>query len=393
MPGTHALLSPSAAKQWITCTPSVRLGQSFADRDSVEAQEGTLAHSLSDLFIKRKLRWIKEVDYKREIKEIERHELYSESMLDYCEEYTIYVLEKYHNALKRNKDAKLYLEERVDLSDYAQESFGTADRTILADEIMDVIDLKFGKGVPVSAFENEQAMMYALGMYIRYHFLFTIRVIRITIYQPRINNINTFEITPEKLLWWAENVLRPAAVKAFAGEGEFKAGDHCKFCRAHNRCRAHAEYYMDGAIQAFADDNAAPALLSFNDIANILEKVDGLTSYARSIKDFAVDYLKGGGKIDGYKIVEGRSNRKFTDKQKVANVLKSHGFALKDIYDVKLLPLTKLQLLTGKSDFDAWLNELLVKPYGKPTLAKEADKRPVYDRSKEAADIFNDDED
>lgn len=392
MPGTHALLSPSGAKRWITCTPSVRLEQTFADRDSVEAQEGTLAHSLSDLLIKRKLRWIKEADYKREIKEIERHELYSEAMLDYCEEYTVFVLEKYHNALKRNKDAKLYLEERVDLSDYAQECFGTADRTILADEIMDVIDLKFGKGVPVSAFENEQAMMYALGMYIRYFFLFNIKLIRITIYQPRINNTNVFEITPEALLNWAETVLRPAAVLAFAGEGEYKAGDHCKFCRARNRCRTHADFYMDQALEVFADEDRKPALLTFNEIANILEKVDGLTSYAASIKTFAVDYLKTGGKIDGYKLVEGKSNRKYTNPAKIVSILKEKGFAVKDLYDIKVKGITKLEQLVGNSDFGAWLNTYIVKPYGKPTLAKEADKRPVYDRSKEAADIFDDED-
>lgn len=392
MPGTHALLSPSGAKRWITCTPSVRLEQTFADRDSVEAQEGTLAHSLSDLLIKRKLRWIKEVDYKREIKEIERHELYSEAMLDYCEEYSVFVLEKYHNALARNKDAKLYLEERVDLSDYAPECFGTADRTIIADHIMDVIDLKFGKGVPVSAFENEQTMMYALGMYLRYHFLFSIDIIRITIYQPRINNTNTFEITPEKLLEWAETVLKPAAVKAFKGEGEFVAGDHCKFCRARNRCRAHADYYMDSALTAFAEESKPTVLLSFEDVANILNKVDGLVSYAKSVKDWAVDELKNGKVLPGWKIVEGRATRKYTDKDAIAKILKAHKFEETDIFEKKLLGITKMQTLIGKSSFDAWLNDYLIKPYGKPTLAKENDKRPAYDRSKEAADVFEEDE-
>lgn len=385
MPGVHALLSPSSGKRWLTCTPSVRLEQQFDDSESVYAQEGTLWHSLNELLTKRKLRRILEKDFKRELGFIEKHELYTDEMYEDSEEYAVYVMEKYHEALARTKDAKIFLETQVDISAYAPESFGTADVAILADDTMVFIDGKYGRGVPVSAIENEQCMLYALGLLDAYGWMYSIKKVQIVIYQPRINNVNSWTVTIDTLTKWGEEFVKPRAKAAFAGEGEYIAGDHCKFCRARNRCRTIKEYYMGMAVEVFKD----PQILTNDEVSEVLTKVSGLVSWAEGVKDYVTAEMKKGAKWPGWKLVEGKSNRIFPDEAKVISTLREKGYKDETIFDTKLRSVAQMEKQLGKSDFGAFLNVLVKKPYGKPTLTIASDKRPEYDRAKEASDVFN----
>lgn len=385
MPGLHALLSPSSGKRWLTCTPSVRLEQQFDDSESVYAREGTLWHSLNELLTRRKLRLILEKDFKRELGFIEKNELYSDEMYEDSEEYAVYVIEKYHEALARTKDAKIFLETKIDLSAYAPESFGTGDVAILADETMVFVDGKYGRGVPVSAIENEQCMLYALGLLDTYGWMYNVKKVQIVIYQPRINNINSWTVTVESLLKWGEEFVRPRAKMAFEGQGEYIAGDHCKFCRAKTRCRTQKDYYMDMAVDVFKE----PQILSDEEVSQVLTKVGGLISWAEAVKEHVTAEMKKGKSWPGWKLVEGKSNRIFLDQPKVIALLKEKGYTDETIYDTKLRSVTQMEKALGKSDFGAFLNTFVKKPYGKPTLTTAEDKRAAYDRSKEASDVFN----
>jgi hypothetical protein len=390
MPGLHSYLSPSGAKRWLTCTLSPQLEKKFQETESVYAAEGTLWHSLNELLVKRKLRRVHDEEYKRELKAIQSHELYSDEMLEHSEEFSVFIIEKFYNTIATTPDAQLFTETVLDLSKYVPECFGTGDINIVADKRMIFVDGKYGQGVPVFADHNEQCMLYSLGALEKYGWMYHIEEVEIIIYQPRIKNTNSWVVNVKDLYAWAEGYLKPRALMAYQGRGEYVAGDHCKFCKAKATCRANAEYYMSLAEEVFRE----PDILTDAEVANVLTKIRGLKNWAESIEEHAVAEAKKGRQWPGFKLVAGIARRKYKDAEEVVKVLTAAGFMADTILkprEVKGLGAMKEAL--GSEDFAHYLNDHIILPYGKPTLVDETDKRPAYDRSKEAADIFNDGKD
>lgn len=370
----HAILSPSGASRWLACPPSARLEQQFPDSAGEAAAEGTLAHSLGELLIKRNLKMIMQRDFKKELAVIQANKYYSDAMLEYCEDYAVYVCEQYAKAQAVTPDALIYLETKLDLTPWVPEGFGTGDTMIIADGVLHFIDLKYGKGVPVSAQQNKQIMLYGLGALHGFEHLYSIDTVRMTIYQPRLDNIDTFEMTAAGLKRWAETELVPKAKQAFAGEGEFAPSESaCRFCRAKATCKALAEYNLQLAQHDFAE----PKLLGDADIVDILARTDLFTSWIKAVNEYAYATAMGGKVWPGYKLVEGRSNRVYTDEAAIAATLAEKGLAEDKIYTKKLIGITAMEKELGKSDFATYLSPYVAKPAGKPTLVPETDKRPA----------------
>lgn len=381
----HALLSPSSAGRWLACTPSARLEAQFPDSSGEAAQEGTLAHSLCELILQYKLKLIKKNIYESKLKEIQANRFYDHAMHDHCDNYAVYVLEQFSAAQAHTKDAQLFLEQKLDMTDYVEEGFGTGDAVIIADGVLDLTDFKYGKGVPVTAVENKQMMLYGLGALKDYGFLYDIHTVRMTIYQPRLDTISVWEISVVELYKWAEDELRPKAVQAFKGEGEYAPGSHCRFCKAKAVCRANADYNLELAKHDF---KPAPTLKD-EEISDILDRADGFTQWLKAVEEYALDQaVNHGKKWPGHKLVEGRSNRQYTDEAKVAEVLK-RSYAEDIIYQPqKLRGITDMEKVLGKKEFAELLKNLIIKPPGKPALVPESDKRPEYNSTESAIRDF-----
>jgi hypothetical protein len=391
----HALLAPSSAHRWLVCGPSARAGERYVDTRSVYSDEGTLAHDLAEaLIITKHVMQLNKAthlkmfnDAKAQIAEIEKHELYSEEMYDYCDKYSDYVIEKYNEVLVHTPDAELILEKEIDLSKYVPESHGHLDVGIIADSKLIVIDLKYGKGVRVEASENEQAMLYALGALDRYDHLYDIQEVEWHIYQPRIDNITSSGLTVEQLLTWALKELAPKAQRAYEGKGAYVPGDHCQFCKFSKRCKALADMNLELAQHEFAEADA----LSDKDIADILQRIPMLVKWAETIKQYALDEaVSKGKKWPGLKLVEGRSNRYFTDETKVVKVLKK--LKIEPYKPAELKGITLLTKELGTKQFKLHLDPLTAKPQGKPVLVPVDDKRPEYNSLTKAQQDFADEE-
>lgn len=300
-------------------------------------------------------------------------------MATYVSQYGMYVLEALAEAQSRSKDALLMLEQRVEFSKWVPRGFGTADCIIIADGLMEVIDFKYGKGVPVMADHNPQMMLYALGAYEWFGcgYIYDISTVRMTIHQPRIGNISSWEIPADELLAWAENELKPKAQLAWKGEGEPAPGDWCRFCKVKARCKARAEA-MQNLANTFGMKE--PNLLSADEIAKLLSKLDEIQSWASDIQTYALEQARDHGvRFDGWKLVEGRSNRRYTDPEAVEEILRSKRYRKKDIFqEPKLLGITAMEKLLGKKQFCELLEEpgLVIKPPGKPALVPDSDPRP-----------------
>lgn len=382
----HALLSPSSASRWIACTPSARFEQQFPDSSSVFAQEGTLAHSLGELLINFKLGNIKKPAYKKALDVIKQNELYEEAMFDHCEDYAVFVMELFADAQTRSKHAQIHLEVKLDMTKWVPDGFGTSDVVIVADDFMETIDLKYGKGVPVSVEENKQQMLYALGALDGYEFLFDIHTVRMTVYQPRLDNIASWETTVTALKLWAEDDLTTKANMAHNGEGEFIPGPHCGFCRGKAVCKALAEYNLQLAKHEFAHPN----ILKDEEIASIMERTKMFVNWIESVNTYALDQaINHGKKWPGYKVVEGRSNRKYADAEKVADILSKKGYPEETIYNKKLIGISDMESELGKKLFADLLGEYIIKPQGKPTLAPATDKRPEINSLEKAQNEFS----
>ena len=375
----HAILSASGASRWMVCTPSAVLEQQFENKSSVFAEEGTLAHELGELTLKLNLGEITKRTFNSKFKKIQENKLYSADMPDYVQTYVDTCLERVSEAKATTPDALFKIEQRLDFSEWVPDGFGTGDFVIIADGTMEVCDLKYGKGVPVSANNNKQMMLYALGAIAEFNFLYDIQKVRMTIIQPRLDNISTFEVTTEDLLKWAEDYVRPRAELAIKGKGEFCAGDHCKFCRAKAVCRARAEKNMELAKYDFEE----PALLDNNDVAYILSKIDELVNWAGDVKDFALEQALNGEEYDGFKVVEGRSNRKYADTEAIVEILRDNNFNDPDIFKPsELITLTNMEKLVGKKKLTELIGDYIIKPPGKPTLVPITDKREPYNPAK-----------
>lgn len=374
----HALLSASSANRWLNCTPSAKLEEAEGPRaSSVYAEEGTLAHELGELYIKHDV--IKSIDdqvFSDRFDEILNNDLFSEEMLDVVPIYVDYCAGQYAEALTKDAEAIIEIEQKLDLTEFVPESFGTADCVVLGGNTLEIIDYKHGKGVPVYAEWNKQLMLYALGALRKYDVLYDITQVRVTIVQPRINNISSWQTSVDELLTWANEELKPAAELAFAGKGEIKAGDWCKFCAVKNRCRALYEKQMEVAKYDFQE----PTLLTDEEIADILTKIPGLIEWASSVQSYAQDEAITNGKVwNGFKLVEGVSRRKWLDEDKAAEAIFSNiPEASEDqVYEMKLKSISALEKEFGKKTIAEKLSNVIVKPQGKPTLVPLSDKRPA----------------
>lgn len=380
MPGQHAVLSASGASRWMACPPSARLEEQFPESQSPYAEEGTLAHSLCDLLLRKQFTVMKPSAYKRELKKIQANDFYCQAMMDHCEDYRDFVVEMYH----ASPGSIIASELKVDFSAYVPEGYGTCDCVIIADDVMRVIDMKYGQGVPVSAVNNPQLMLYALGAYLEYELIYNIKSIQMTIYQPRLDSISTFDVYVDDLLAWAEQI-KPVAQEAFDGDGEFFAGDHCRWCRAKAVCRARAEKNLELAKHDFAK----PQTLSDEELADVLKAAEELSSWAKDVAEYALAQVRDHGKqYAGWKLVEGRSNRIYKDQDAVMETLLLSGFDRAIITETNLLGITKMEKAIGKKKFSELLAGLIDKPAGKPTLVPESDKRPEIQSEASAIEDF-----
>ena len=370
----HAYLSASASHRWLACPPSAKLCANILDQASEYAQQGTDCHELCAYLVEKALG-------KDVIDPTENLTYYDTEMQNCAEEYRNYVLEQIEASKEFCKDPQVMIEQRLDFSRWVENGFGTGDCVIVADEVLQIIDYKHGLGILVSAGDDEhggnsQMMCYALGALEVFGDIYDINQIKMTIFQPRRDNISTYTISKENLLKWADEVLAPTAQLAYVGKGEFNAGDHCTFCKVKATCRKRAEYNLELAKYDFE----MPATLDDTEIAAILEKVDEMISWGNDIKDYALQQAQSGVHFEGWKIVEGRSNRKYTDENAVADTVKDAGF---DPYEKKLLGITAMSTLLGKKKFEELLGGLIYKPPGKPTLVPESDKRPAMNTAKD----------
>ena len=354
----HAYLSASAAHRWLACPPSARLCAQEEDRGSPYARQGTDAHELCQYLVEKALG----MPCRDPVEDLEYYDAGG---------YGSFVMEQVSGAEKLCKDPLVCVEQTLDFSKWVEHGFGTCDCVIVADGLLHVIDFKYGVGVLVEATENPQLKCYALGALDTFGDLYGMDRIRLSIYQPRRGNADTFETTKDELLKWADGVLAPTAKLAYEGGGEFSAGDHCRFCNARATCRKRAEYSMELAKYDFAD---APTL-GTDEIAQILPMVDSLVSWAEDIKGYALNQALSGVRYPGFKVVEGRSNRKYTDEAAVARAVSEAGY---DPYEKKLLGITAMTRQLGKKRFEELLGGFVVKPQGKPVLAPETDKRPEF---------------
>jgi hypothetical protein len=360
-PNTHAILSPSSADRWLHCTRSAKLELEFSEKESDAAVEGTAAHALCEHKVKKALK-------QRSRRPVSAYD--SNEMEELTDAYRDYVLEQLTLERQNCPDAQVFIETRLDLTSYVPGSFGTCDCLIVSDEKLHIIDFKYGQGVLVEAKENPQMKLYALGALDIYDGLYDFKEVAMTIFQPRRENVSTWTETVEELRRWAEEELKPKAELADAGEGEFCSGDWCLFCKAAVKCRARAQAKLELAKQEFS----LPPIITDEEIEEILPRLPDLTKWANDIMAYATDAaLNHGKQWKGFKVVEGRSVRKYSDEDAVIKAAKDAGYT--DIFKTSLITLTEMEKLMGKKKFKETLGGLIVKPQGKPTLVPDSDKR------------------
>lgn len=371
--GAHARFSPSASKRYLNCPPALRLEEQFADEESIYAAEGSAGHALAEHLIKKYLKQ----RTKRPVSDY-----YSDDLLEAVDEYVAYVIEQVEAAKRECATPIFSVEQRVDVSEYVSECFGTADMMIVTEKKVHIIDLKLGRGVPVYAQENPQLMIYGLGVLLIAEMLYDIETVEMTIVQPRLEILSSWELEAEKLKAWGEEVLRPKGAMALAGEGEYAAGDWCRFCKARNTCRARAESFLKLAQKEFAP----PPTLSDEEIGEVLKVADELSKWAADVYAYAQDEAVTHGKEwKGFKLVEGRSNRKYTDEQEVIAAASAAGYT--DIFKRSLIGISEMERLMGKKKFATILGPYVYKPQGKITLVPESDKREAIHKTTATADF------
>lgn len=364
----HAFLSPSASHRWLNCPPSAKLCADMADQSSEYARQGTDAHSLCAYLIEKALG--------RDAHDPTENLDYYDSEMQQCAEgYASFVMEEYEATRQSCEDTEVLIEQRVDYSKWVKDGSGTADCIILSDGTAEVIDFKYGLGVLVSADSeqfggNPQLMCYCLGVIEMFDGIYDIDTVKMAIYQPRRENVSIHSMSKAELLKWADEVLAPTALLALDGKGEFKAGDHCRFCKAKATCRKRAEYNLELAKYDFE----MPAELENHEIDAILMKADQLAAWVSDVKEYALNQALLGVDFGHFKVVEGRSNRKYTDESAVASAVENAGY---NPYEQKLLGVTAMTSLLGKKKFEELLGGLIEKPQGKPTLVSKSDKRPA----------------
>lgn len=383
-PEKHALLSASSAARWLACTPSARLEAAVPNPGTKFTREGQLAHALCELRLRNYFTVMNKRTFNAQLKKLKADELYTPDMDRHSDSYFDFVRDL---ALSFPSPPTAAIEDPVDLSRWVPESFGTADLVLLSGDILHIVDFKYGQGHAVRAEHNPQLMLYALGAYEKYSMFYQPETIRMSIFQPRIRETaETWETTRTELLRWAEEVVRPAAALAFAGEGEPVPGDHCLFCRVKGQCRAYSAPHISAAEDfSKLEEPKKPALLDDAEIAHALTIAEPFAAWLSAVKDFALGAVLEGREIPGWKAVEGRSLRRFTDVDAAFDALKASGVAEEILYERVPLSLAKLEKAIGKADFQAAAGSFIEKPPGKPALAPESDPRPAYNSA--AADF------
>ena len=390
MPDKHAVLSASGAHRWLECTPSARLEASLPSQTSAYAEEGTLAHKLAEAAALYATGQSGEAEYNEQLAEIKKNEYCTADMLEYCWDYAELIKSKRRALEEKTGDATVLIEAQISFGNWVPAGFGTADCLILADGYMEVIDFKYGKGKRVDAFQNPQMRMYTLGAYQTYGLVYDVEHITMTIFQPRISNgVTSDEITIKEILDWGENYVRPRAALAYDGKGDFSpSAETCKFCKAKAICKARAEENL----KAF-DDAPDVFLLTPEEAGRILEKASDIEAWLKDLENYVQSSIMAGAKIAGWKIVEGRSNRTFSDAGKVAEKLIENGISEALIYKPReLITLTQMEKDFGKKAVAEMLGDLIVKPAGAPKLAPESDKRPEYSSKEEILKKFDEGE-
>ena len=359
-PNDHALLSASSSHRWLHCNPSARLEREFADRETTAAAEGTAAHALAEHKLKRRLKLRSE----RPVSPFDTEEM------EICtDDYADFVMEQVTKERRRDPDTQVFIEQRLDFSCYVPEGFGTGDCLIVSKGRLHIIDLKYGMGLLVDSEENPQMKLYALAALTQYEEQYQIKKVKLTIFQPRRENVSTWETSVAKLKKWATKDLVPKAQRAFKGEGEYCPGEWCIFCKAAVKCRARAEDKLRLAQSEFK----MPPLLTDAEIEDVLAKLPDIKKWADEIQEYALAKALAGKEWAGFKLVEGRSVRKFTDERAVIEAANAAGYH--DIYKQTLISLTEMEKLMGKAEFSKVLGALVTKPQGKPTLVPDTDKR------------------
>ena len=359
-PNDHALLSASSSHRWLHCNPSARLEREFADRETTAAAEGTAAHALAEHKLKRRLKLRSE----RPVSPFDTEEM------EICtDDYADFVMEQVTKERRRDPDTQVFVEQRLDFSCYVPEGFGTGDCLIVSKGRLHIIDLKYGMGLLVDSEENPQMKLYALAALTQYEEQYQIKKVKLTIFQPRRENVSTWETSVAKLKKWATKDLVPKAQRAFKGEGEYCPGEWCIFCKAAVKCRARAEDKLRLAQSEFK----MPPLLTDAEIEDVLAKLPDIKKWADEIQEYALAKALAGKEWTGFKLVEGRSVRKFTDERAVVKAANAAGYH--DIYKQTLISLTEMEKLMGKAEFSKVLGALVTKPQGKPTLVPDTDKR------------------
>jgi len=390
MPGKHAKLSASGAERWLACPPSASLESTLPESSSSFAEEGTAAHSLAEIMLTLKLVWDgkdKKVKKKLDTRlaAATKGKYYNAEMQDYIDKYVDWVTEEYHASLAEDPATLLLLEERLDFSEWVPGGFGTGDVLILSSKIAKVIDLKYGKGVVKEAEGNPQARLYGLGAVSGYSMIYDFNEVRSYIVQVRLDTISTETLHVGALLAWGEDIVRPRALLADKGEGEFCAGSHCKFCKIKGCCRTRAEKNQE--LAAF--DFVKPPHLEPSEISEILGSVSALVSWAEDVKHYAQDQAENHGvRFPGYKLVEGRSTRVLTEVETVVDILRTCQYNEDEIFNMKMKGLGDLDKLLGKKLAQELIGKYIIKPPGKLTLVPEADKRPEASSTASAQNDF-----
>jgi len=392
----HAKLSASGSEKWMTCTPSANLEAQFPDEGSEFAREGTFAHELFEMEMNYILERLTGKDYKTRRAALMKNAFYSQELEDYVQEAVDFATERIREIKHECKDPVIMVEKRLDFSVWVPEGFGTGDLVIVADGIVEVMDLKYGKGIYVDPLSNSQLRLYGLGAINELSHLYDIFRVRMTVLQPRLHNFGSEELHADVLLDWAANEVKPLAAMAWEGRGEFVAGEHCTscFCKARYTCPARAAQAIAIAQQEFgAIEDAQPPLpdsLSMDRIAELLPKADMVIDWFNDLKAFALKQATEHNTIvPGYKMVEGRSNRKYSDQDAVAAKLVASGVPEEVIYERSLLGITAMEKAVGKKVFAEVLDGLIVKPEGKPTLVPVSDKRPALASAASAVEDFS----
>lgn len=355
----HAFLSASSAHRWLNCTLSPMLEKDIPDTVNEYTEEGTLAHEIAETILKHAIGTISDEEHDRILQELKEHESFYEGMLEEVKVYTDYCLSKY---------GKVYVEYTLDLSPYVPEGFGTADCVVIHDHQIEVVDLKFGKGVEVSPKDNPQLMLYGLGALEAFDYIYDIEEVTMSVAQIRLHDVESYTMKAEDLRKWGEEVVKPKAQLAFEGKGETKAGEWCTFCKMKDRCKTRSQYLLESYEKYKGKEELKP-----EELAEILEKAKDIKKWLSDVEKYALDLALKGTDIPGFKVVEGRSNRIIVDPDALAKVLINLGYNEQEIFELKSI--TALEKLLGKKKFAEISQKYITKPEGKPTLAKMSDKR------------------